>query len=233
MSKRAQNRFQQRERILDAARLLFAEHGFEDVTVSEIAEKCGVSRATVFNHFRSKHGLIESITADVLRYYGSLLDHLLADLDTPVPDLLRALFSYMGAGIENSQPFYRSAFREIMRLQVGLEAGGVAHEARIEARSRLETLLARGQQRGELRGEIPAVDLVRSCEALTNGTITSWLYETGASSLQEQMERAAWVFLGGVAVAGAAESGTPLPDFSAQGFAIELPPPTRPHGEKP
>jgi AcrR family transcriptional regulator len=45
------------ERILAAATELFMERGYERTTVSDVAERGGVSRATVFWHFSDKGGL--------------------------------------------------------------------------------------------------------------------------------------------------------------------------------
>jgi TetR/AcrR family transcriptional regulator len=45
------------ERILKAAETLFAERGFEAVSMNEIAEAAGVSKASIFHHFDSKHAL--------------------------------------------------------------------------------------------------------------------------------------------------------------------------------
>lgn len=45
------------ERILQAATALFLEQGYERTTVAEVAERAGVSRATVFWHFSDKAGL--------------------------------------------------------------------------------------------------------------------------------------------------------------------------------
>lgn len=41
-----------------AALRLFAEHGFEAVSVADVAEEAGVSRATVFRYFRTKQDLL-------------------------------------------------------------------------------------------------------------------------------------------------------------------------------
>ena len=88
---RAENRARQRERILAAAFDLFAEQAFADVTVTEVAAAAEVSRATVFNHFRSKQGLIDAITEKVLLYYREMLDAALANEESPTPALLRAM----------------------------------------------------------------------------------------------------------------------------------------------
>ena len=54
-----------RERILDAARSLFAEAGFHGVGLEEVARRADVSRKTVYYQFGSKRGLLEAVVTDV------------------------------------------------------------------------------------------------------------------------------------------------------------------------
>jgi AcrR family transcriptional regulator len=55
---RERRRQQTRARIVDAAAELFAERGFDSVSVVEIAQRAGVVEKTVFNHFPVKEGLV-------------------------------------------------------------------------------------------------------------------------------------------------------------------------------
>jgi len=55
---RDQKREETRERLLDAARRLFAEKGYEHTTSAEIAEAAGVTERTLFRHFPSKSDLL-------------------------------------------------------------------------------------------------------------------------------------------------------------------------------
>lgn len=56
---RREQRYQEtRARIVDAAAELFAERGFDAVSVVEIAKRAGVVEKTVFNHFPMKEGLV-------------------------------------------------------------------------------------------------------------------------------------------------------------------------------
>jgi AcrR family transcriptional regulator len=210
---RDQDREAQRARIVDAALALFGTRGFEAVTMAEVAEQAGVARATVFNHFGSKRALVEAIIEGVLAYWDSMLERALADEATATPTLVRALFDHMGMGIEQFHGFYRGVFREIVKIQVGLEEGGAAARVRERALARLERLLARGQERGELARSIDAADLACAFDSLANGTITHWLYDDTSGSLRERMGLAAEVFLG--RVAAAADRSEPLPDLSA------------------
>jgi AcrR family transcriptional regulator len=194
-AKREQNRDDQRERILDAARSLFASRGFDAVKMAEVAEVAGVARATVFNHFGSKVALVEAITENVFAYWASLLDTALADERSPTPRLIRSLFEQMGRGIEQFQGFHRGVFREIMKIQVGLEEGGTAARTSERARERLEKLIGRGQQRGEISRDFTAAELASAFDSLSIGTINRWLFEDASGSLSDRMLRAAELFL--------------------------------------
>src|SRR5881296_3439198 len=197
-------RVEQRARIVDAARRLFAEQGFDEVTMAEVAAAAGVARATVFNHFGSKHALVETITEDVIAYYDRMLRNALADTVTPAPMLVRTLFDEMGTGIEEDRRFYRGVFREIAKVRLGLDEGGVGQRAGAAALELLVKLLARGQERGELHRTYRAEDLASAFDSLVNGTITHWLYGDAAEPLRDRMARAADVFLGEVAMDSAA-----------------------------
>lgn len=56
----------------EAAMALFRQKGIEQTSVDEIAERAGFSRATYFNHFGTKKG--------VLRYYGQQLQERMEEL---------------------------------------------------------------------------------------------------------------------------------------------------------
>ena len=57
---RERKKQQTRQLIADTARRLFAERGFERVTVAEVARRADVSEATVFNYFPTKEDLFYS-----------------------------------------------------------------------------------------------------------------------------------------------------------------------------
>src|SRR3954463_2290716 len=67
---RARKKQQTRELIAETARRLFAERGFDRVTVAEIARAAEVSEKTVFNYFPTKEDLVywqlEAFEAQIL-----------------------------------------------------------------------------------------------------------------------------------------------------------------------
>ncbi len=232
-SNRELRRNAQRDRILDAARVQFAERGLDQVTMADVAKLAGVARATVFNYFPSKYALLEAITDEVLGYYLGMLERALADTTTPTATLVRALFDHMGAGIQQYHAFHRGVFREIVKIQVGLDEGGEAERTRAASLGLLEQVLRRGKERGELTPDTSPEDLSRAFDSLANGTIVHWLYDGTSGSLRERMQRAAEIFLGPVAIDCEATRGETLPDLAPEFGMFLSPVPSRPTTEEP
>jgi len=61
-----------REKILEAAIVLFSERGFSAVSQREIAAAVGIKAASIYNHFQSKEAILEAI---VERLSCGLEDH--------------------------------------------------------------------------------------------------------------------------------------------------------------
>ena len=76
--------------LLAAARAVFSEHGFQRATTAQIAEKAGVSEATVFTYFAGKRELCIQVISD---WY----DEISGDLEAQVPRLqgVRAKLAYV------------------------------------------------------------------------------------------------------------------------------------------
>src|SRR3954468_8189346 len=50
-----------RDRVIDTVRGLLAEGSFHESTVEEVADRAGISRATLYTHFGSRTGLVDAI----------------------------------------------------------------------------------------------------------------------------------------------------------------------------
>lgn len=57
LGRRERRKLETRKHIADSAMALFVFKGFDNVTVTEIAEQAGVSRMTVFNYFQRKEDI--------------------------------------------------------------------------------------------------------------------------------------------------------------------------------
>ena len=55
-----------RQRILEAARQLFAAKGFEASTTRDIADAAGIASGTLFNYFAAKEVILSSLAVEAL-----------------------------------------------------------------------------------------------------------------------------------------------------------------------
>ena len=72
---------QTQERILAAATKLFMQEGYDRTTMAQVAEGAGVSRATVFWHFRDKAGLFREAFSRLLAPFRASLESDLSHLE--------------------------------------------------------------------------------------------------------------------------------------------------------
>ena len=68
------------QRILVAAASLFVARGYERTTIADVADRAGVSRATVFWHFSDKAGLFREAFSFLVRPFRESLEARLDDL---------------------------------------------------------------------------------------------------------------------------------------------------------
>ena len=58
-----------KERILESALFLFSEKGYEGVGVDQIAEKAGLRGPSLYNHFKGKEDIFNSLVDSMTAYY--------------------------------------------------------------------------------------------------------------------------------------------------------------------
>jgi len=61
-----------KQRILDSAAKLFAEKGFTETSVRELANDIGINSASLYNHFSSKNAILEQMLEDYITYNNGL-----------------------------------------------------------------------------------------------------------------------------------------------------------------
>jgi AcrR family transcriptional regulator len=134
---RARKKRLARQAIAATARRLFAEHGYDTVTVAEIAAAADVSEKTVFNHFPTKEDLAFAGREEgIAMLVASLTERAPG---TSVLDVFRALTTttidtFVAGGDEDLLTVAKilrdsPALQE--RLTVGWEAGSVAITAAV------------------------------------------------------------------------------------------------------
>ena len=98
--------------ILAAARALFLEHGFENVSTRKIAERVGISQTALFSYYKTKDDILGRLIRDAFEE----LDRAIAEVDRTATDLRdwlrRGIAAYIAFGLSHPDE-YRLAFMVI------------------------------------------------------------------------------------------------------------------------
>lgn len=81
--RRARRREATRQKLIDAARKLFASQGVEGTRINEITEQADVGFGSFYNHFEDKDAIIEAVLAETVATQGAVINAVTADLEDP------------------------------------------------------------------------------------------------------------------------------------------------------
>jgi AcrR family transcriptional regulator len=102
-----------RQRILEAALELMAEHGYDGASLQQVADRVGLHKSTLFHHFKSKEELVHAVDAGIGERLLKRLEPILAE----DPPRFESLLAALDASVEHfaEEP---AAGRLLMRLLV-------------------------------------------------------------------------------------------------------------------
>lgn len=99
-SRREAYRESLREDILNAARQLFAVHGYEATSIRAIAQQVGASPGIIYHYFEDKPQIMAVLVRETFAKLGARLSSIVSDGDEVIPRLRRGLRAYIEFGLE-------------------------------------------------------------------------------------------------------------------------------------
>ena len=96
--KREQTKQLNRQAILDAAREVFAEMGYQAATVRDIIRRTGLSVGAFYNYYRSKEEVYEALSDDGVRRFRPILAaqyEAATDFQTYIRGAIEAYFNFL------------------------------------------------------------------------------------------------------------------------------------------
>ena len=161
-----------RDLILETARDLFKERGYENVTINDICEACGITKSTFYYHIKSKQDII-------VHYYDMIVSNI-----TPIlVDMINS---------SNSWEQIASLFDSLI---TDMESYGVALNAQvlsISLKENLETLdlrpdlkdiaisiITKGQETGQFKNPNKAESLYEAAAYMFTGYEVMWCVKDG------------------------------------------------------
>jgi AcrR family transcriptional regulator len=127
-------------RILETARELFEEKGFESTTVDEICARANVSPKTFFNYFATKQTVVREIAEAFLDDLGSLVEEARKQNGSTAARLAH-LFGRAGERALRAGPRHKELLVEVVRV-AQMDDLGPLHSRRLHAA--FEALLEEG-----------------------------------------------------------------------------------------
>src|ERR687895_1236238 len=134
-------------RVLEAAERLIRDDAFHTATMDELAAAAGVSRATVFNRFGSKLGVLQALFARAME--GPEMDAIREALE--IEDPVAALEAVIEAScaIWDREGYIHEQLQAIVVLEP--DASVLIDEQKHEQRADLQALVRRLSKAGRLR----------------------------------------------------------------------------------
>ncbi|MGY1812261.1 TetR/AcrR family transcriptional regulator [Blastococcus sp. SYSU D00820] len=160
------------DRLYRAAADLFAERGYEDTTMAQIADRAGTSRRTAFNYFPNK----SDIPMLWVRRLADVAVRVVAeDRTSGGLDRIRAFFSLICRMVQDEPDVSR-------QMMIGWTAatGPIRYESALLVD--LCPLIDAGKARGEIAGDLDTATVARTLSDVLLGAVFRWVREYDRST---------------------------------------------------
>lgn len=183
------------QKILEAARSVFAEKGYHDARMEDIAELVGVSKRTLYLYFKNKEELFATICAEAPRTMQVVMDSTIGNVQDILdfPGMLESLFDkllenkFAGSG-PGSINEIRLNYEMILAASRNPSLKKIIRESSEKQMEILTALIQNLKQKGLLRSTLSPSVLARAIFAIYPGLIGDIIVGVDKSEV-----RKAWV----------------------------------------
>ena len=166
----AEKKLETRRRIVECARKLFSDKGFEQTTTRDIAGSAGIAAGTMFNYFPTKEALAMTIVGEALEEAGTEFEARLRGDES----LDEALFGHVAVGLRHLAP-QRNYVGEVLETALSPFAReAVCEQAQQFRVSHLETVQGLIALRGKPASQAPSVVTMHLYWTLYLGVLSFW-----------------------------------------------------------
>jgi AcrR family transcriptional regulator len=184
-SKRQVRADETRARIFDAARELFAQHGFQDTTVSAIVARAEVAKGTFFVHFPTKGAIAVELVRAQCASAERARQRVIVSAESRVA-AIRATLLKLADHVAISRELSRSIFASLL---AHTSIGDLTHEAFRDLRLHLEDDIRAAQGAGELDPALDSELLATSLLSLYLGAAVGFANSNEKVSFRDAFEK--------------------------------------------
>src|SRR5262245_59650773 len=188
-----------RERILDAAVRVFAQEGFYNAKVSQIAQVAGVADGTIYLYFKSKDELLISLFEDRMERVNANLREAISSESTARERLKRVIRLHLELVQQNRH------MAEVICVELRQSSKFIKEYANPKFSEFLRLIagaVETGQKSGELRPDIDPQLVARSLFGALDEISLAWLVRGGKSpdkDLSRAIAQLGHLFIDGLA----------------------------------
>jgi AcrR family transcriptional regulator len=153
MQRRERKKQVTRGRIVEAARRLFAEQGYQSTTIEQVADAADVGVGTLYNYFGAKERLLLGVFADAT---ARVLDQGRAAITEPPADPIEAIVGLLGVYEQLGTLFERSVMREMFAASLVQSTVEVREFASLDEQlaAQVGELIVKLQMRGDIASDV-------------------------------------------------------------------------------
>jgi AcrR family transcriptional regulator len=142
---------QSKEQIRQAAWELFSQFGVDKVSMIDIANKAGVSQATIYNNFGSKEALAREFVTVMVEGLVSRAEEIVAQ-GSSYQDKIAAFFQFISAMMTGGRP--SSSGSAVFSSSLDLQNDPEIKEIRMKAQDQMIALLLNLANEGKQQGQV-------------------------------------------------------------------------------
>lgn len=184
-----------RDEILQIARTLFAEKGFESASIREIGDAAGILSGSLYYHFATKDDMLDEL---VRPFVLPLLKHyeVIAHSDADAPDRLRQMIQF---GLQNlvREPDLLKIVANDRKFFAKSERFSYVEEAWQDIFQIWYGVLQDGVRQGKFRSDLNLHITLRMIIELLNGTV-DWFRPDGRFTIEQVIETQVELLFGGL-----------------------------------
>lgn len=193
-----------RKAIVEAAREVFSENGYDGTTIDAVAERSEFAKATLYKFFRTKEELYLSVVEDGFREINGIAEKAMQE-DLPVREKFALFIERLITHFSDHADFFRLLMREIGRVNMAGWKGSphaMIHE-------QLNGILARELERGIKLKQVRKIDAQRAGQVFNHMVyayhLNNLFFEHDEKMKEDAVEFLVSVFFDGVGMKGRAK----------------------------
>ena len=145
--------------ILQKSLDVFIDEGYEDATFQKIADRCGITRTTLYIYFSNKHEIFLGSIKELLKNLETTLSQIVNNESLTAKAALRSFFDCLIDQCQENVKLFSVLLSYLIQIKkTGKDPNDRVRRRVIRVRHHMTTIIIRGIQNGEFK-DLPIKDV--------------------------------------------------------------------------